>query len=154
MRIPIDSTSTENDVYTPYIPVTHPLGQDSTEDTTENEDTSSQDEFLAMLGIGGPAWTSSASSVKHKEIIQEEALTSQNGSASNTVSDINDMKGKPSNQHCAICGLHKAAFICLPCRHWGPCLKCVPEAEDKTRLYPKCLKCEDKYTNLVRVYKH
>lgn len=55
--------------------------------------------------------------------------------------------------NCPLCKHQSSNYICLPCRHWGPCMSCVPNAKDKDHLYPVCMRCSETFKCLVRVYK-
>ena len=53
---------------------------------------------------------------------------------------------------CCICNQNPANYIARPCKHWGPCIFCVPSAVDKEELYPTCLRCNTPNDSMIRVY--
>ena len=145
-----------------YRPPAHWLEPQATDQcSSEAEEVDSAVYFLALLGIESPKADAAASNTRQLSSnlpITQPAPTIPTTSMSGKGSAFSREKDTKSclkdSSQCTLCGVLPGAFICLPCRHWGPCLSCVPRTTDKDDLYPQCLKCETRNTNLVRVYKH
>ena len=132
-------------------------------DTTSDTEDSPED-ILALLGIA-PAAPSPKPSKRRTDIpVTESPKQSPQGSPpkhrrtssnepSKDIDDVFENDNKSRTKRCALCEQRAASYICLPCRHWGPCTSCVPTTKDKDALYPTCLRCETGYSCLVRVYK-
>ena len=124
----------------------------------------SQDDLLTLLGIGAPSTKStSPQKLKYKpgnvsrapSDLPDQSVFHRTGSnASSTETASSQPENMSKAMLCAICNDRPAKYICLPCRHWGPCTHCVPQARDKEALYPECLRCREPFSCLVRVYKH
>lgn len=121
----------------------------------QGEPEESQDDLLALLGIT-PTIKSKTPQKKVEAPEPPSRAISSAGSAGSRMEAAkpDNSKGNSRAPLCAICNEMSAKYICLPCRHWGPCTSCVPFAKDKEALYPECLRCEEPFVCLVRVYQH
>lgn len=53
---------------------------------------------------------------------------------------------------CPICEENEACYILRPCKHWGPCLICLPSTDDKSSLYPVCKVCNSKVETVIKIF--
>ena len=129
------------------------------ESATQTEDT--EEDILTLLGIAPAASQKSRLGTESNITENQEEAPSQSPMhirpssipSSKESEHVSENDSRSRTKPCALCEQRGASYICLPCRHWGPCTSCVPNSKDKDALYPRCLRCEADYNCLVRVYK-
>ena len=121
------------------------------------------DDILAILLGTAPQDSPAAETLLGAKLSHAQAsgptLLHQTGS-SNSVSSMesgSERLGQPRRSAakaslCCICNQNPANYIARPCKHWGPCIFCVPSAVDKEELYPTCLRCNTPNDSMIRVY--
>ena len=87
---------------------------------------------------------------------QSPVLTRNNSGASLASVESMEAARPGANVHrklplCCVCTKHNASYIVMPCRHWGPCMSCVPSAIDLDR-FQTCMQCHVRTERLMRVY--
>jgi hypothetical protein len=81
------------------------------------------------------------------------------GSATQQVAAPPAASSAPAARRCVMCGVETPAWLVLqPCKHMGPCLKCLPPPANmaskmwsRPAEYPQCLTCNKQVVQLLRM---
>lgn len=57
----------------------------------------------------------------------------------------------PGNK-CPVCKLQQSDYISLTCKHWGPCVGCLPDTSRIQEFYRTCMTCQQPTQHLQRVF--